>query len=157
MRGRAKIRREQVLPDPATGSVLVAKFINYVMLDGKKATARRIVYKALDNLAAATNVDRVDAFEQAVKNVAPLLEVKSRRVGGDNYQVPMEVRPARKTALAFRWIIDASRRRKGAPMEDRLTQELTDAFNNTGTSIKKKEDVHRMAEANRAFAHFARF
>lgn len=157
MRGRAKIRLQRVLPDLTTGSVLVAKFINYVMLDGKKATARKIVYKALENLAAATNVNSVDAFEQAVKNVAPLLEVKSRRVGGDNYQVPMEVRPARKTALSFRWIIDAARRRKGSPMEDRLTVELTDAFNNTGTAIKKKEDVHRMAEANRAFAHFARF
>lgn len=157
MRGRAKIRRRQVLPDPTTGSVLVAKFINKVMLDGKKQTARTIVAKALDQLAEATNMDRVDAFEQSIKNAAPLLEVKSRRIGGDNYQVPMEVRPARKNALAFRWIIDAARSRKGAPMEKRLAEELINAFNNTGTAIKKKEDVHRMAEANRAFAHFARF
>lgn len=157
MRGRAKIRRRQVLPDPTTGSVLVAKFINYVMLDGKKQTAQRIVFTALDNLAEATNMDKLDAFEQAIKNVSPLLEVKSRRIGGDNYQVPMEVRPARKMALAFRWIIDAARSRKGASMEKRLTTELIDAFNNTGAAIKKKEDVHRMAEANRAFAHFARF
>ncbi len=157
MRGRAKIRRRQVLPDPATGSVLVAKFINKVMLNGKKETARNIVYKTLDTLAASTNMDRVDAFEQAIKNAAPLLEVKSRRIGGDNYQVPMEVRPARKNALAFRWIIDAARSRQGAPMEKILSEELINAFNNTGTAIKKKEDVHRMAEANRAFAHFARF
>lgn len=157
MRGRAKINRRQTLPDPETGSVLVAKFINKVMLDGKKMTARRIVYKAMDALAAATNLDRVDAFEQAIKNVAPLLEVKSRRIGGDNYQVPMEVRPSRKNALAFRWIIDAARNRQGAPMEKLLAEELINSFNNTGTAIKKKEDVHRMAEANRAFAHFARF
>jgi small subunit ribosomal protein S7 len=127
------------------------------MLDGKKQTAQRIVFAALDALAEATNMDRVDAFEQAVKNVSPLLEVKSRRIGGDNYQVPMEVRPVRKMALAFRWIIEAARSRKGAPMEKRLATELIDAFNNTGAAIKKKEDVHRMAEANRAFAHFARF
>lgn len=157
MRGRAKIRRRQVLPDPATGSVLVAKFVNKVMMNGKKETARRIVYRALDQLAEATSVDRVDAFDHAIKNVAPLLEVKSRRVGGDNYQVPMEVRPARKTALAFRWIIDAARERQGAPMEKLLAEELINAFNNTGTAVKKKDEVHRMAEANRAFAHFARF
>lgn len=157
MRGRAKIRRRQVLPDPATGSVLVAKFINYIMMDGKKNTAKEIVYKALDQLAEATNMDRVDAFEQVVKNAAPILEVKSRRIGGDNYQVPMEVRPVRKTALAFRWIIDAARSRKGAPMVKRLSAELIDTFNNTGSAIKKKDEVHRMAEANRAFAHFAKF
>lgn len=157
MRGRAKIRRRQVLPDPTTGSVLVAKFINKVMLDGKKATARAIVYKALDQLAEATNMDRIDAFEQAIRNVAPQLEVKSKRIGGDNYQVPMEVRPARKNALAYRWIIDAARSRQGAPMEKLLFEELNGAFNNTGSAIKKKEDMHRMAEANRAFAHFARF
>jgi small subunit ribosomal protein S7 len=157
MRGRAKIRRRQVLPDPVTGSVLVAKFINYIMMDGKKNTAKDIVYKALDQLAETTNMDRVDAFEQVVKNAAPILEVKSRRIGGDNYQVPMEVRPARKTALAFRWIIDAARSRKGAPMVKRLSAELIDTFNNTGAAIKKKDEVHRMAEANRAFAHFAKF
>lgn len=157
MRGRAKIRRQPVLPDPATGSVLVAKFINYVMLNGKKQTARQIVYRALDALAESTSVDRVDAFEQAIRNASPILEVKSRRIGGDNYQVPMEVRPARKSALAFRWIIDAARVRQGAPMEKLLAEELINAFNNTGTAIRKKDDVHRMAEANRAFAHFARF
>lgn len=157
MRGRAKIHRNLVLPDPATGSVSIAKFVNKVMLNGKKATARRLVYKALDQLAQTTNMDRVDAFEQAIKNASPLLEVKSRRVGGDNYQVPMEVRPARKTALAFRWIIDAARSRQGSSMDKFLAQELINAFNNTGTAIKKKDDVHRMAEANRAFAHFARF
>src|SRR5436190_1849404 len=132
MRGRAKIRRRQVLPDPATGSVLVAKFINKVMLDGKKETARNIVYKALKQLAEATSVDEIDAFDQAIKNAAPLLEVKSRRIGGDNYQVPMEVRPARKTALAYRWIIEAARNRQGAPMEKFLAEELINAFNNTG-------------------------
>lgn len=157
MRGRAKIRRRPVLPDPKTGSVLVAKFINKVMLNGKKETARNIVYKAMAQLAEATNMDQVDAFEQVIKNVAPLLEVKSKRIGGDNYQVPMEVRPGRKNALAFRWIIDAARSRQGAPMDKLLAEELINAFNNTGTAIKKKEDVHRMAEANRAFAHFARF
>lgn len=157
MRGRAKIKRPVVLPDPATGSVLVAKFVNRIMLDGKKATARGIVYKALAKLTEATNVDQVDAFEQAVKNVAPLLEVKSKRIGGDNYQVPMEVRPARKNALAFRWIIEAARSRQGAPMDVFLSEELINAFNNTGTAMKKKEDMHRMAEANRAFAHYAKF
>ncbi len=157
MRGRAKIRRRPVLPDPATGSVLVAKFINKVMMCGKKETARNIVYKAFDQLAEATSTDRVDAFEQAIKNVAPLLEVKSRRIGGDNYQVPVEVKPSRKNALAFRWIIDAARSRQGAPMEKFLAEELINAFNNTGSAIKKKDDMHRMAEANRAFAHFARF
>jgi small subunit ribosomal protein S7 len=157
MRGRAKNKRPVVLADPATGSVLVAKFINRIMLDGKKATARGIVYKALAKLAEATNVDQVDAFEQAVKNVAPLLEVKSKRIGGDNYQVPMEVRPARKNALAFRWIIEAARSRQGAPMDQFLAEELINAFNNTGTAMKKKEDMHRMAEANRAFAHYAKF
>ncbi len=157
MRGRAKIRRSQVLPDPKTGSVLVAKFINKVMLSGKKQTARTIVYRALEQLATATNVDQVDAFENAIKNASPLLEVKSRRVGGDNYQVPMEVRPTRKTALSFRWIIEAARARQGAPMEKFLAEELISAFNNTGAAIRKKDDMHRMAEANRAFAHFARF
>ncbi len=157
MRGRAKLHRLSVNPDPQHGSVLVAKFINYVMLDGKKATASRIVYAALAKLAEATSLDAVDAFEAALKNAAPILEVKSRRIGGDNYQVPMEVRPARKNALAFRWLIAAARDRQGAPMEQFLAEELINAFNNTGTAIKKKEDMHRMAEANRAFAHFARF
>ncbi len=157
MRGRAKIHRRQVLPDPTTGSVLVAKFINKVMLNGKKETARNIVYRALSELAETTSVDRLDAFEQSIKNASPILEVKSRRIGGDNYQVPMEVRPSRKQALAFRWIIDAARARQGAPMEKFLAEELINAFNNTGTAIKKKDEVHRMAEANRAFAHFARF
>jgi small subunit ribosomal protein S7 len=157
MRGTVKLRHRQLLPDPQFGSVLVAKFINNVMLNGKKETARAIVYKALDQLAEATNMDAKDAFEQSIKNVAPLLEVKSRRIGGDNYQVPMEVRPARKNALAFRWIIDAARSRQGASMDKFLAEELINAFNNTGNAIKKKEDMHRMAEANRAFAHFARF
>ena len=157
MRGRAKTKRRDVLPDPRFGSVLVAKFINKVMLDGKKETARGIVYRALDQLAEASNMDGLDAFETAIKNVSPLLEVKSRRIGGDNYQVPMEVRPARKVALAYRWIIDAARSRQGKPMQDLLAEELINAFNNTGAAIKKKDDMHRMAEANRAFAHFARF
>jgi small subunit ribosomal protein S7 len=135
----------------------VAKFINKVMLDGKKTTAQRIVYRALDKLAAETGMVASDAFEQAIKNAAPLLEVKSRRIGGDNYQVPMEVRPGRKNALAFRWIIDSARNRQGQAMEVLLAEELINAFNNTGNAIKKKEDMHRMAEANRAFAHFARF
>lgn len=157
MRGRAKIRRREVLPDPKYGSVLVAKFINKVMLNGKKQTARNIVYRALDQLATTTNMDALNAFEQSIKNTSPLLEVKSRRIGGDNYQVPMEVRPSRKTALAYRWLIDAARTRQGQSMDKILAEELTNAFNNTGTAIKKKEDMHRMAEANRAFAHFAKF
>ncbi len=157
MRGRAKIRRREIGVDPKYGSVLVSKFINKVMLDGKKETAQNIVYKALDQLGVATSVDPLDAFEQAIKNVSPLLEVKSRRIGGDNYQVPMEVRPARKTALAYRWIIGIARDRQGQPMDKLLAEELLSAFNNTGTAIKKKDDMHRMAEANRAFAHFARF
>lgn len=157
MRGRAKIKRREALPEPKFGSLLVAKFINKVMHDGKKETASGVVYKALGRLAEATSMDALDAFETAIKNASPLLEVKSRRIGGDNYQVPMEVRPARKTALAFRWIIDSARHGQGKPMDQLLAAELTDAFNNTGTAIKKKEDMHRMAEANRAFAHFARF
>lgn len=157
MRGRAKIKRLRVLPDPLTGSVLVAKFVNCLMLDGKKATARGIVYKALAKLAESTGMDQVDAFEQVVKNVGPLLEVKSKRIGGDNYQVPIEVRPARKNALAFRWIIEATRARQGAPADKFLAEELISAFNNTGSAVKKKEDVHKMAEANRAFAHYAKF
>ncbi len=157
MRGKVKLKHRQILPDAKHNSLTVAKFINAIMMSGKKETARNITYKALDRLAEATSVEPVAAFETALKNVGPLLEVKSRRIGGDNYQVPMEVRPARKQALAFRWIIAAARNKQGKPMDELLAAELIDAFNNTGVAIKKKDDMHRMAEANRAFAHFARF
>lgn len=135
----------------------MAKFINYVMQNGKKSVAQSVVYKALDILGEKTKKNPSEIFEAAIGNVFPVLEVKSKRVGGANYQVPIEVRGERKVALAFRWIIQAAKQRKGKPMGEKLATELLDAYNNEGTAIKKKEDVYRMAQANRAFAHFARF
>ncbi|MFZ6014868.1 MAG: 30S ribosomal protein S7 [Patescibacteria group bacterium] len=155
MRGK-KAPRRSVLPDPKYGSLAVAKFINYVMERGKKSTSQRIVYQALDILEKKSNKPALEAFEEAIKNVAPLLEVKSRRVGGANYQIPMQVRAERRQQLAFRWIIAATRAKGGKPMADRLAVELLAAIENQGDAIKKKQDVQRMAEANRAFAHFAR-
>ena len=134
----------------------VSRFINYVMRDGKKSVAERLVYSAFDKIKAITKEEPVVVFEKALENAAPILEVKSRRVGGANYQVPTEVRPERRFVLAVRWIIDAARKRKGKPMADKLADEIVSASKNEGTAIKKKQDTHRMAEANRAFAHFAR-
>lgn len=154
MRGK-KAPKRSVLPDPKYGSVSVAKFINFIMLDGKKSTAQKIVYAALDVLEKKSDKPALEAFEEALKNVSPLLEVKSRRVGGANYQIPMQVRAERRQQLAFRWLIEAARSKKGKPMAEKLATELMAARENQGDAIKKKQDVQRMAEANRAFAHFA--
>ncbi|OHA52064.1 MAG: 30S ribosomal protein S7, partial [Candidatus Terrybacteria bacterium RIFCSPLOWO2_01_FULL_40_23] len=134
---------------------LIAKFINYMMYDGQKQTARKLVYGALKVIETQTKQNPVEVFELAIKNASPMLEVKSRRVGGATYQVPREVRGERRMALAFRWLISAARNRKAKNMIESLSAEIIDASNNTGPAIKKKEDTHRMAEANRAFAHFA--
>ncbi|MDP3986571.1 MAG: 30S ribosomal protein S7 [Candidatus Veblenbacteria bacterium] len=155
MRGKKQAPRRVILPDPQYQSVLVAKFINKIMERGKKTVARKIVYQAFDVVHEKTKEDPRDVFELALKNVAPQVEVKSRRVGGANYQVPVEVRGDRRQALAFRWLIEAANGKKGRPMHLKLAEELVLASKNEGDAIKKKMDVHRMAEANRAFAHFA--
>ena len=153
MRRRRPPKRE-ILPDPKFGSKLITKFVNCMMLDGKKGVSETIFYKAMDMLNQKTQKDPVEVFIQAMENVKPMVEVKSRRVGGATYQVPIEIRPERRQALAIRWIVNYSRARSEKTMWQRLAGELMDAFNNTGSSIKKKEDTHRMAEANRAFAHY---
>lgn len=145
-----------IQPDPKFRNVNVSKFINHIMLNGKKTTAQTIVYDCLDLISEKTKQDSVEIFEQALKNVAPSLEVKSKRVGGANYQVPMSVRGDRRSMLSFRWIISAARTKKGRPMYQKLADELIAAANNEGDAVRKKTDVQRMAEANRAFAHFAR-
>ena len=154
-RRRVAVKRT-VLPDQQFNSTLVSKFINSLMERGKKSTAEGIFYGSMDvaKAKAGEQHDPLAFFTQALENVKPLLEVKSRRVGGANYQVPVEVRPERRMSLAIRWIIDAARSRGEKKMRDRLAQELMDAFNNTGSAVKKKEDTHRMAEANKAFAHY---
>lgn len=154
MRGKQAPTRD-ILPDPKYDSVLLAKFINNIMTRGKKSVARKVVYASMTKVEAQTKQAPLGVFETAVKNVAPIVEVKSRRVGGSNYQVPIEVTPKRRQALAFRWLINAARSKKGRPMADKLAEELVLASTNQGDAIKKKQDVHRMAEANRAFAHFA--
>ena len=133
----------------------MAKFINYIMKEGKKSTAQRVVYGAFENIEKQIKKDPLEIFDQAVKNASPILEVKSRRIGGAHYQVPREVRGERRIALAFRWIIQAAKSKKGKPMSIKLAAELIEASQNQGAAIKKKQDTHRMAEANRAFAHFA--
>ncbi len=155
MRGKRAIRRK-ILADPKYTSPVLAKFINYVMKKGKKSIAQKIVYSALDSVADKTKKPALEVFTQAMNNVSPLLEVKSKRVGGANYQIPMQVRAERRTQLAFRWILTAARGKKGKPMAEKLATELMAAAENTGDAVKKKQDVQRMAEANRAFAHFAR-
>lgn len=146
--------RRQTVPDPRYGSVLVARFINKLMERGKKSTAERLLYQALD--AAEERVKRpgIEVLEQAMRNATPMVEVKPRRVGGSTYQVPMEIRPDRREALAIRWLIGSARARSGKPMAERLAAELLDAANNTGTTVRKREETHRMAEANKAFAHY---
>ena len=151
---RRRIEPRKILPDPKFGSELLAKFINVLMVDGKKSTAEAIVYGALETLAQRTGKDALEAFDAALENVRPTVEVKSRRVGGSTYQVPVEVRPTRRNALAMRWVIEAARKRGDKSMALRLANELTDAADNKGLAVKKREDVHRMAEANKAFAHF---
>lgn len=152
-RRRRPLKRE-VLPDPKFGSKLVTKFVNCMMYDGKKGVSERAFYDAMDVLKEKTGKEPLDVFEKALENVKPVVEVKSRRVGGATYQVPIEIRPERRQALAIRWLINNSRSRNEKKMNERLASELMDAFNNTGSSIKKKEDTHRMAEANKAFAHY---
>ncbi|MBI5037276.1 MAG: 30S ribosomal protein S7 [Candidatus Kerfeldbacteria bacterium] len=155
MRGKPAPKRKRI-PDPVYQSEAIGQFINLLLKEGKKLTAQRILYDAFAVIKEKTKKDPVVVFETAIKNVAPILEVKSRRVGGANYQVPVEVKGDRKNGLAFRWIIGAARSRKGKPMFEKLAQELMEASEKQGEAMKKREDVHRMAEANRAFAHFAR-
>ena len=143
-----------ITPDVKYNSVVVSKFVNRMMLDGKKSICTAIIYDAMDKLKAKTDKDPLEVLLKALDNVKPVVEVKSRRVGGATYQVPVEIRDARREALAMRWIIDAARNRSGHGMADTLSSELLDAFNNTGTAYKKKEDTHKMAEANKAFAHY---
>lgn len=143
-----------VMPDVKYNSVVISKFVSRMMLDGKKATSVRIVYSALDLLKAKTEKDPLEVFLKALDNVKPMVEVKSRRVGGATYQVPIEIRETRREALAMRWVINAARAKSGRGMDERLAAELLDAYNNTGSAYKKKEDTHKMAEANKAFAHY---
>ncbi len=151
---RGNVPKRDVLPDPIYGNKVLTKLINQVMLDGKKGTAQTIVYDALEKAQAKLGVEAMDIFNQAMNNVMPLLEVKARRVGGSNYQVPIEIRPERRQTLAIRWIVASARKRSDREMSGKLASELMDAYNNTGGAVKKKEDTHRMAEANKAFAHY---
>jgi len=152
---RKKKEKRIISPDPVYNNVIVAKFINQVMKRGKKTIARKIVYKAFDIIKEKTKKEPLEVFDLALENAAPLLEVKPKRIGGATYQVPREVRGDRRLTLAMRWIILAAKSKKGKPMREKLAGELIDASNNQGWAVKKKEDTHRMAEANRAFAHFA--
>ncbi len=154
MRGKQAPKRV-IHPDIRFNSTSIAKLINYVMHDGKKSTAQQVVYKAMDIISEKTKQDPLDVYEKAIKNISPQVEVRSRRVGGSNYQVPVEVRGERKFNLACRWLLGAARSRKGKAMAFKLADELMAAAEGEGTAMKKKEEVHRMAEANRAFAHFA--
>jgi small subunit ribosomal protein S7 len=151
---RAGAARREVLPDPKYGSRLVAKFVNMMMLGGKKSTAERIMYHALGSMEDRAKQDALKLFKSAVDNCKPAVEVKSRRVGGSTYQVPVEVRPDRRVALAMRWLIGSARRRNERSMAEKLAGELLDAANNRGSAVKKREDTHKMAEANKAFAHY---
>jgi small subunit ribosomal protein S7 len=151
---KGPVPKREVLADPIYNSVLVTKLINNIMLDGKRGVAQQIVYGAFDIVAEKTERDALEVFEEALNNITPVLEVKARRVGGATYQVPMEVRPDRRQALGLRWITNYSRQRGEKTMVARLAGEILDAINNTGASVKKKEDMHRMAEANKAFAHY---
>jgi small subunit ribosomal protein S7 len=151
---RGGVPKREILPDPVYNSVVLTKFINQIMLDGKKGVAERIVYGAFDIIREKTGKDPMEVFDEAMKNVMPVLEVKARRIGGANYQVPIEVRPERRQTLGIRWIVINTRKRSGRGMEEKLAAELMDAANNTGASVKKREDTHRMAEANKAFAHY---
>ena len=151
---RGNVPKREVLPDPIYGSVLVTKLINSIMLDGKKGVAQKVVYAAFDQIKEKTEKDPIEVFNQAMENIMPSLEVKARRVGGANYQVPMEVRPVRRQTLGLRWLTTYSRARSERTMAERLAGELMDAANNTGAAVKKREEVHKAAEANKAFAHF---
>jgi len=156
-RGHIKIRKTSIEPDAKYDSILLSKFINYLMQSGKKTIAEKIAYDALDIASAKLNAPQMDLFHQSLKNVGPLLEVKSKRIGGANYQIPVEVGKDRKNTLSMRWIIEAARSNSGKPMAEKLANEIIDAYKGEGSAIKKRQDTHRMAEANKAFAHFARF
>ena len=151
---KGPVRKRPIIPDPVHNSIMVQRFINRLVLDGKKSVAERIFYGALEIIEKKANKPGLEVFEQAVRNVMPVIEVRPRRVGGSTYQVPVEVRPERKTSLALRWLTTNSRKRSGRTMRERLAAELMDAANGTGASVKKKEDTHRMADANKAFAHY---
>ena len=151
---RGNTPKREVLPDPVYGNVVVAKLINSIMLDGKKGVAQKIVYDAFDQIKEATGNEPIEVFEKAMANIMPQVEVKARRIGGANYQVPIEVRPERRQTLGLRWLTQFTRARSERTMSERLAKELMDAANGAGASVKKKEDTHRMAEANRAFAHY---
>ena len=154
MARRRRAQTRKIDADPVYGSVIISKFINKLMYDGKKSKAENIFYKAMDLVKEKTGKDGLEAFNEAIENIKPRVEVKSRRVGGSTYQVPVEIREERREALAMRWIIAAARARNGKSMSDKLAAELMDAYNSTGAAFKKKEDVHRMADANKAFSHF---
>ncbi len=154
MSRRHKAEKREIIPDPKYGDVILTKFMNSIMYEGKKSTAERIVYGAFEIIEGRARANPIEVFRAALENVAPALEVRSRRVGGATYQVPVEVRPERRQALAIRWLIQAARSRNDRTMVDRLSAELLDAANNRGNAVKKREDTHRMAEANRAFSHY---
>ncbi|CAK01868.1 30S ribosomal protein S7 [Bartonella tribocorum CIP 105476] len=154
MSRRHRAEKREINPDPKFGDLVITKFMNAIMFDGKKSVAERIVYGALDSVEKKVKADPVDLFHRALENVAPHIEVRSRRVGGATYQVPIDVRPDRRQALAIRWLISAACGRNETTMIERLSGELMDAANNRGSAVKKREDVHRMAEANRAFSHY---
>ncbi len=154
MSRRKVVAKREILPDPKYGSEMLTKFINMVMRSGKKSVAERIIYGALDQISVKGNEDPVSVLDQALDNVRPVVEVKSRRVGGATYQVPVEVRPVRRTTLAMRWVLEAARKRSEKSMPLRLAGELMDAAESRGSAVKKREDVHRMAEANKAFSHY---
>lgn len=154
MSRRGQATKREVAPDPMYGSELAARFINKLMLSGKKSTAQGIFYDALGIAEQRLSQPGIAIFDQAVRNITPLMEVRPRRVGGSTYQVPMEIRAERRQSLALRWLVSAARNRSGRTMADKLAAELMDAFNNTGSAVKKKEDTHRMAEANKAYSHF---
>ena len=154
MSRRRRAQQREIAPDPKFGSAELAKFINRLMMGGKKSVARRAMYDALDRLESETNRPGLEVFQQAIRNATPTLEVKPRRVGGATYQVPVEVRPERRSALAHRWIIQAVRARSGRPVAERLYQELLEASRGQGTATRRREELHRMADANRAFAHY---
>ena len=151
---RNGVPKRDVLPDPVYGSKVITKLVNQIMLDGKKGTAQAIVYDAFDIIKEKMNLEPLDVFNPALENVKPLLEVKARRVGGSTYQVPMEIRPERRQTLAIRWLVMFARKRSEKTMKEKMAGELMDAYNNAGASIKRKEEMHRMAEANKAFAHY---
>ena len=151
---RGNVPKREVLPDPMYNSVLVTKLVNGVMLDGKKGVAQKVVYDAFDIIKEKTGKEPLDAFTEAMNNIMPQLEVKARRIGGATYQVPQEVRPARRQTLALRWLVDYARNRSEKTMKERLAGEIMDACNNLGNAVKKREDMHKNAEANKAFAHF---